>query len=437
MGKWTGEYYDDVLGAKIKSLVAGAVKRSKLDKGEPSITYESFVEDLDPGDSFTTSITELLVKEMADRRTRQAAAERRLIADRTAKGLRLLAAPNRVHRDRSVRGLLGRRASLNLTDYLAAPPEEMDMDSETDASLDSLLDPEGARLNSELHEAYASPSYVSTEHAGPYTSRARHFAARAYRTQHAQAQGHAQPTSGHDDWATWMPPSTGAGAGWSWPPAPSGPGSASLSRQPSIRRPPARSRTMDFHEFTTRRRSSTREDTSATTPQATGTPAMTTLQVTSVPPRRFFPPMRRLDLPWSQPSDAPHVPSASTSSDPHAPAQERGPSRERFSWLPPLSVASPSRSASPDAASQPPPPTAPPSAPRLRRGGVRPPESLSWHVSMVGSSQRGRDAAEDAVDGDGAQSSPPLPLPPPQPRVPYELRGLSPGADAGGAEVEE
>jgi hypothetical protein len=29
---------------------------------EPSISYEAFVEDLDPGDSFTTTLTELLVR---------------------------------------------------------------------------------------------------------------------------------------------------------------------------------------------------------------------------------------------------------------------------------------------------------------------------------------------------------------------------------------
>jgi hypothetical protein len=40
----------------------GAVKRSKLERLEPAISYEKFVEDLDPGDSFTTTLTELLVR---------------------------------------------------------------------------------------------------------------------------------------------------------------------------------------------------------------------------------------------------------------------------------------------------------------------------------------------------------------------------------------
>lgn len=41
---------------------SGTIKRSKLDKSEPTISYEHFVEDLDIGDSFTTSVIEILVK---------------------------------------------------------------------------------------------------------------------------------------------------------------------------------------------------------------------------------------------------------------------------------------------------------------------------------------------------------------------------------------
>ncbi|KAI0245875.1 hypothetical protein BJV78DRAFT_1136562, partial [Lactifluus subvellereus] len=155
----TSEYYDDVLGAKIKCLVSGAVKRSKLEKSEPTISYEAFVEELDPGDAFTTTLTELLVREMAERRQRQATADRRLISDRTAKGLRTLAAPQRVYRDRGIRSLNARR-SLNLTDYLAMPPEEMELDDDND-SLESMVDPsgavEGARMNSDLYDTYANP----------------------------------------------------------------------------------------------------------------------------------------------------------------------------------------------------------------------------------------------------------------------------------------
>ena len=41
---------------------ASAVKRAKLEKGEPTITYEAFVEDLDEGDSFTSALIDVLVK---------------------------------------------------------------------------------------------------------------------------------------------------------------------------------------------------------------------------------------------------------------------------------------------------------------------------------------------------------------------------------------
>jgi hypothetical protein len=96
---------------------------------------------------------------MAERRQRQAAADRRLISDRTAKGLRTLAAPQRVYRDRGVRNPSIRR-SLNLTDYLAVPPEEMELDDDND-SLESMVDPsstvEGARMNSDLYDAYVNP----------------------------------------------------------------------------------------------------------------------------------------------------------------------------------------------------------------------------------------------------------------------------------------
>lgn len=39
-----------------------AVKRSKLEEGEPSISYEAFVEELDACDSFTSTLIDVLVK---------------------------------------------------------------------------------------------------------------------------------------------------------------------------------------------------------------------------------------------------------------------------------------------------------------------------------------------------------------------------------------
>jgi hypothetical protein len=40
----------------------GAITRAKLEKNEPMISYELFVEELDAGDSFTTSLIDILVK---------------------------------------------------------------------------------------------------------------------------------------------------------------------------------------------------------------------------------------------------------------------------------------------------------------------------------------------------------------------------------------
>ena len=100
----------------------------------------------------------LLSQEMAERRHRQVAADRRLISDRTAKGLRTLAAPQRVYRDRGVRGLASRR-SLNLTDYLVVPPEEMELDDDND-SLESAV--EGARINYDLYDAYTNRAGLCT-----------------------------------------------------------------------------------------------------------------------------------------------------------------------------------------------------------------------------------------------------------------------------------
>ncbi|KAJ3003234.1 hypothetical protein NUW54_g5409 [Trametes sanguinea] len=87
MGKWTLEHHDEVLRNKIKNMVQGAVKRMNTEKESPSISYEAFVEELDEGDSFTTGLIDVLVKEMAERRTRPNPIDRRLISERTAKAL--------------------------------------------------------------------------------------------------------------------------------------------------------------------------------------------------------------------------------------------------------------------------------------------------------------------------------------------------------------
>jgi hypothetical protein len=55
-------------GFRIKCLInpvsnrGGAIKRATLEPGEPLITYDAFVDDLDTGDSFTASVLDILVK---------------------------------------------------------------------------------------------------------------------------------------------------------------------------------------------------------------------------------------------------------------------------------------------------------------------------------------------------------------------------------------
>ncbi|KAJ7437863.1 hypothetical protein B0H11DRAFT_1829788 [Mycena galericulata] len=360
MGRWTETYYDDVFNSKLKGLVSGAIKRAKLEKDElPTISFKNFVEDLDAGDSFTTAFFSILVQELAERRLRSSPSDRRLIADRTAKSLRLLATPIRIYRER------GGRRTVNLTDYLTSPPEEMDME-EDDEEFESLLDRgtipvEGVRINSELYDAYGPASWTT----GSTTRRS--FPIVSPPTP-AMSEGSPPPPM-------LSPPTSRSSSAWSLPPP--APGSLSLSRQPSIRRP-ARSRTMDFNEFTTRRRSSNRdlrgEPSAADDSWARGSAQAT---------RRFFPfsyQMRRHELHWNDSPGEPSgpEPEAELSDEPLSygvtePTPSSGLSF--YSFPTPVSSgvsASASHDGHPAETSE----VRATSAPRLRRGGVRPPESL-------------------------------------------------------------
>jgi hypothetical protein len=348
----------------------------------------------------------LSLQEMAERRQRQAS-DRRLISDRTAKGLRTLAAPQRVYRDRTGRGVAARRP-LYLTDYL--PPDEMDLDDDND-SLESMVDPsgavEGARINSDLYDAYANPGSCS------FSLFSRSIRSYPIDTP-ASTDPHISPTPPHlrhmlrsatrrEDWVLLRDTSPD---GWGPPSPTTAPSAPPLTRQPSIRRLPARSRTVDFTDFTSRRRSSGREGNNNVVPgpepeaddSASGTTTATlssrlSPNTTWVPPRRFFP-TRRPELPWSPESTgsstgtgsgmgsgtgAAATPSARSSPAPSTattatttPQPEGRSPRTFLSWLPSSALLS-----------LPPPPPADlrgsRTIPRLRRGGVRPPESLLGH----------------------------------------------------------
>ncbi|GAW03216.1 Cytoplasmic dynein 1 light intermediate chain 1 [Lentinula edodes] len=139
MGKWTSGYYDDVLSSKIKSLVSGAIKRSKLDKTEPEINFERFVEELDAGDSFTTSIFDILVNELADRQSRSNVDDRRLIGERTARSLRIITTSNKVYFSSSFSHRVTGRSRSHI--YYPGPPEDIDLEEdEEEDEFSALLD---------------------------------------------------------------------------------------------------------------------------------------------------------------------------------------------------------------------------------------------------------------------------------------------------------
>ncbi|KAF8165636.1 hypothetical protein B0H34DRAFT_743346 [Crassisporium funariophilum] len=367
MGKWTPDYVDDVLHSKISSLVTGAIRRAAVEK-EPSISYEHFVNELDSGDSFTASLLDILVKEVADRRTRANVDDRRLIADRTIRSLRTLANSNRAYPSR----LPNRHArrTVNLSEYLTVPPNEMEMEDEDD-QFDNMHDNttviEGVRTNADLYDAFSANAWPP--------SNARRITA--------------SPSPVSDEWA--IPPSlrspttTSASRPWSTLPTasttiPSYP-TSNLSRQASVRRAARsrliESRTVDFNEHTRHRRSSNRE--------ALGTRGDTAESVTE--PRDGF-------TTWNRAHARRFFPLSRTR------RHEGGPTWAEFSDLtdPELQYIAieptidsffeglPSRRASPDSDTRLSREDEEPliRAPRLRRGGVRAPESmLSRHASPI------------------------------------------------------
>ncbi|KAF9236234.1 hypothetical protein BU15DRAFT_50440 [Melanogaster broomeanus] len=366
----TAEGYNEVLGAKMRSLVSGAIKRARLDKVEPMISYEAFVEDLDRGDSFTTSLIEVLVKEVAERRYRQNTADRGLIGERTARSLRTLSSPTSVYRERVPGRGTGGRRGVDLAEYLSQPPDELDMDEDDDElGPYSAFVPvvEGTRLNTDLYQAHRSQHSWSNSSL-PYVM-----------TPYVVAPMSSVPPTDVSDRV--LPPLVDASPPTRstsvWPlPSPSGLSHSTLTRQPSIIRRPARTRTSDFSDFTAARRNSIRQlaqddeppsrsdSTAATTSEMPSSSSlrssmddhpMPVPRASSVQARRFFPfGRRRFEIiPTPRPA-------ASTSDDWFFPPHSGWTTSER-----PGAVQGDDESN--DERSQ---------APRLRRGGLRAPESL-------------------------------------------------------------
>ncbi|KAL0950231.1 hypothetical protein HGRIS_010217 [Hohenbuehelia grisea] len=361
MGQWTPDFMDVVLGSKIKNLVTGAITRLKLegtDPSNPSITYDMFVKELETGDSFTTSLVDILVKELGERvkRPTQNQSDHRLIAESTAKALRMLATPLRI--------------------YHAAD----DDDDEFESMLEDATD--GSRQPSELFDAY-------TTHAWPHTEARRY--ARSYSA--IVANGNRSPSSPPLILPSLpSPPVTNRTGPWPLPL----PGHSSLTRRQTIRRPP-RASTSDFADFTSRRRSTIRDTHSArensSTPElpvfpyetAPAIPSTSSASAASTNPRRFFPFHRfhRLSHPTPPFSDA------SDTTQPADAGEDTGlgipdlvPSSSFNGGAPWLSFGLPP----PDYVGSPEPLESPEDmpTPRLRRGGVRAPEAmLARHATPI------------------------------------------------------
>ncbi|KAG7447499.1 uncharacterized protein BT62DRAFT_993194 [Guyanagaster necrorhizus] len=405
MGKWTSDYCDDILNTKIKSLVSGAIKRAMLEKEktEPTISYRDFVEELEPGDSFTASIIDIMVKELADRRSRQNLSDRKLIAERTAKSLRALTMDYKIIRRRSI----ARRPMLS--EYLTSPPARV-VDMDDDDEFDHLLDPmsstmEGVRINSNLYDAYGNDSWND----GWIGSTGAPTVVR-----------HRSPTptdvlSGSDPQVQSPPPADVRRNSTSSSMLSSITSShTSPSRVPSIRRP-FRSRTVDFNEFTSRRRSTIRDSLRQSLGILSESPEPSHItdsreRESAWPPssssaRRFFPLPRRGRLRDSPPAEIIDI------------VEENGEPRSALPssrWYPfptPVTSRSPVSMPTTEISEE-----RTLAVPRLRRGGVRAPESmLSRHASPladIGTLPSPVSLGDTADIGDGDRARSGLSVPP-------------------------
>jgi len=171
-----------------------------------------------------------------------------LIADRSAKSLRMLAAPLRIYRGHSSGHGAPTGRNAVLTDYLTGPADEMgieDDDEEYESMMgSSAADAEGARIDSQIHDAFSGQN---------------RWFPRRYPTSSSDAVNSAgieeirEPPSPP---LLHSPPMPNRSGSWALPTG------STLFRQPSIRRP-TRSRIVDFNDFTSRRRSTIRQTLSA------------------------------------------------------------------------------------------------------------------------------------------------------------------------------
>lgn len=157
--------------------------------------------------------------------------------------------------------------SVNLTEYLTSPPQEMDMEDE-DIEYEAMMEAagdngpsifEGARVNTDLYDAYGTHSWSPHPQASSLPRRSMAPFSGTFTAPSGNPEGENPPGSPPPLVSQSSPPiplTRTANRSSVW-----GGGStstvSSLARQPSIRRA-VRSRTVDFNDFSTRRRSTHR-----------------------------------------------------------------------------------------------------------------------------------------------------------------------------------
>ena len=323
------------------------------------------------------------LQEMAERRNRPNPVDRRLISERTAKSLRMQASAPRIYRQRQGR-VGGPRFPY---DNFATTVDEMEFTEEEDEPLGVWSlgggDIEGARLNTSMYEAYApTPLHVldtmsRTAEPSPLSSSSTDGPEFIDRELVTSPRPHSPSIPVHLRTNFWS----------------SAPSGTSLSRHHSFRRP-IRSRTSDFSDFTSRRRSTTRQNsTQPADPLRPDDPAEYTWhfpsfsrQDESLPPpsssastaspRRYFPlgayphPRRLREDYWPVESE-PNPPTPTDAPEPSPPASA-SPSSAQLWYSLTSGPIGPRRITSPSLSGE----RRQVVAPRLRRGGVRAPESL-------------------------------------------------------------
>lgn len=291
-----------------------------------------------------------------------------MISQSTADCLKIQAGTRHIYRQYTSR--YGRPRRYNNPIF---PPSAV---SDEDDASEPMETPEGIRVNTDLYDAY-TPLQVELQFGTATHVDSTQEADRAF-----EALTSPRPRAASPSFLTTRRPIVGpSGSTLTRQPSVVGP---ALTRQPSIRRG-LRTRTSDFIDFTTRRRSVGRQSQERTSESVRPEESTDGTWRFSSPqdrldqeegssrhrPRRFFPlsawsdPHLRLEVDDGAPEEVIHAPSETA-----FPPSSQSSSQLWYS----LTAA-----ASPPTAPSPPPPRISDgrvTAPRLRRGGVRAPESL-------------------------------------------------------------